>query len=329
MFSGLTRPTQVCHGTRSALGLDFADAMEPRNLELYASRLGCKPVFLHALAALQRDARLWRISSVERGLCRLLGFGDDGVLIERRARFGAQPIAVGDWVVLEDERQDPAHVAHVLERMTWLQRGSAHREGEAQLIAANLDTVFIVAAFAETPKLVARSLRAGRLDRFISAVRQGGATPVVVLNKLDLSGRNEGELEALRNALAARLGGVDVVCASALDQRGLEALSERIPPGDTVAFIGPSGVGKSSLINAVLGEERQLLSAVRARDRKGRHTRTPRTLLRLPWASRSSLNTHSTSSDRVNDRPGAFINLTRSRNSVAVKGTSRSPRKTR
>ena len=111
--------------------------MDPEIVDLYARRLGCKPVFLHALAGISVGERLWRISSVDRGACALLGFGDDGALIERRARLGDEPVAVGDWVLLEDEREYPARVARVLERVTWLQRGSAHREGESQLIAAN------------------------------------------------------------------------------------------------------------------------------------------------------------------------------------------------
>ncbi|MDO9022827.1 MAG: ribosome small subunit-dependent GTPase A [Deltaproteobacteria bacterium] len=256
--------------------------MNTEALALYERELGLRPVFIQQLMTGDGPQRPWRVAAVERGACTVLGFDEDGALIERRARTGALPVAVGDWVLLARVEQDVGQVERVLERATWLRRGSAHHEGHGQLIAANLDTVFIVVAFAETEKLERRSLRARRLDRFVSAVKEGGATPVVVLNKVDLTGREEDELAALRAELTTRLGGVEVLCAAALGHRGLDALAERLVPGDTVAFIGPSGVGKSSLINALLGQERQGVGGVRARDAKGKHTTTRRELLRMP-----------------------------------------------
>ena len=256
--------------------------MNTKALELYERELGLRPVFIQQLMTEDEVQRPWRVAAVERGSCTVLGFDEDGALIERRARTGALPVAVGDWVLLARVEHDSPQVERVLERVTWLQRGSSHHEGHGQLIAVNLDTVFIVAAFAETDKLERRSLRARRLDRFISAVKEGGATPVVVLNKVDLTEREEDELAALRAELMTRLGGVEVLCAAALEHRGLDALAERLVPGDTVAFIGPSGVGKSSLINALLGQESQSVGDVRARDAKGKHTTTRRELLRMP-----------------------------------------------
>ena len=256
--------------------------MNTKALERYERELGLRPVFLHQLMTEDGVQQPWRVAAVERGSSTVLGFDEDGALIERRARTGALPVAVGDWVLLAHVEHDSAQVERVLERVTWLQRGSPHHEGHGQLIAANLDTVFIVAAFAETDKLERRSLRARRLDRFISAVKEGGATPVVVLNKVDLTEREEDELAALRAELTTRLGGVEVLCAAALEHRGLDALAERLVPGDTVAFIGPSGVGKSSLINALLGQESQSVGGVRTRDAKGKHTTTRRELLRMP-----------------------------------------------
>lgn len=201
--------------------------MNTRTLERYQRELGLRPVFIQQLMTDEGVQQPWRVSAVERGSCAVLGFDDDGALIERRARTGAIPVAVGDWALLSRVEQDSAQVERVLERATWLQRGSSHHEGQGQLIAANLDTVFIVAAFAETDKLERRSLRARRLDRFISAVKEGGATPVVVLNKVDLTEREEDELAALRAELTTRLGGVDVLCAAALEHRGLDALAQR------------------------------------------------------------------------------------------------------
>lgn len=256
--------------------------MDARLLQHYQQRLGLKSAFASALIAEQGILQPWRVAVLERGRCGLLGIDADEALVERDARPGSEALAVGDWVVLDESNPESPQVDRVLERMTWLARGSAHREGDVQLIAANLDTVFIVVAFAQTAKLEQRSLRARRLDRFIAAVREGGATPVVLVNKVDITTRDDDELDAFRSALAARLGDVDVLCVSAHEQRGLDALAHWLGQGDTVAFLGPSGVGKSSLINALLGEARQSIGEVRAVDTKGRHTTTRRELLVLP-----------------------------------------------
>ena len=257
------------------------DVPGPELFGAYASRLGLKPALLHELAG--EDAwPPWRVAAVERGHCAVLGLERDGsALVERRARHVDQSVTVGDWVLLDDAAADLPRVTRILSRTTWLERGSAHEEGRAQAIAANLDTVFIVAAFAETEKLERRSLRARRLDRFIAAVKEGGAVPVVVLNKADLAGRGEEELDALRGELSARLGGVEIVCVGARPAWRLGLLSRWLGAGETVAFIGSSGVGKSSLINALSGRELQSVGPLRERDAKGRHTTTRRELVAL------------------------------------------------
>jgi ribosome biogenesis GTPase len=106
--------------------------------------------------------------------------------------------------------------------------------------------------------------------------------PVVVLNKVDLSARSADELEGLTSELSARLSGPEVLCVSARTGHRTEQLQRHLPPGDTVAFIGLSGVGKSSLINALLGETRVPVAAVREEDGKGRHTTSRRELLVMP-----------------------------------------------
>ncbi len=255
--------------------------MDSQLLPTYMQKLGLKPAFASELLAEHGEARPWRVVTVERGLCAVVGVDDDGAVVEQRARSEGRAIAVGDWVVL-DEIPDMPRVAAVLERVTRLVRGAVHREGQEQLIAANLDTVFVVAAFAETQKLERRSIRARRLDRFIAAVKDGGSVPVVVLNKVDLADRDPEELEVLRKDLETRLGGVMVTCVSAEGGDGLERLHEWLGLGETVAFVGASGVGKSSLINALLGERRLDVGEVRATDTKGRHTTTRRELVMLP-----------------------------------------------
>jgi ribosome biogenesis GTPase len=145
-----------------------------------------------------------------------------------------------------------------------------------QFIASNVDTVFVVAGCGPTRKLNERGLNARRLERILWVVRDGGARPIVVLNKADLIE----DAEAVAASLSRRLGGAKVCFASAQSGLGVEALERELAVGDTIALIGPSGVGKSTLINRLLGEERQHTGEARQGDSKGRHTTTRRELLR-------------------------------------------------
>jgi ribosome biogenesis GTPase len=141
--------------------------------------------------------------------------------------------------------------------------------------------VFVVAAFGPSAKLERRGINARRIERYLSAVKEGGATAVVVLNKLDLSEAGAEAAFDTARELSRRVG-VEVLRVSAQERLGLDALEPYLGPGETVAFVGPSGVGKSTLVNALLGEERALTAAARADDQKGRHTTTRRELLQMP-----------------------------------------------
>ena len=237
----------------------------------YVHVLGFKPLWLHELSGLP-EGRVLRVAAVERGLCTLWGIDEYGEREELRASSGAGGLVVGDWVLTRETPDGGLAIECALERVSWLRRGSAQREGTTQWIAANLDTVFIVAAFADSEKLERRSLRARRLDRFVAAASEGGAEPVVVLNKVDLARRTRDELSELRRDLSKRLGGVAVVCVGARDHAGLLEIAPWLTEGATVAFVGPSGVGKSSLINALLGSNQQAVQEVRERDRKKEST---------------------------------------------------------
>ncbi len=221
----------------------------------------------------------WRIAGIDRGWCSLLGLDESGEESLQRVRTGDWLVAVGDWVVLSDRSQEPV-VQQVLDRDTYLRRATRGTAAQ-QWIATNLDTVFIVAAFGPTEKLERRGINARRIERYLSAVEEGGATPVVVLNKQDVTGRDAEQVQALCTELANRFS-VTVVAVSALENGCQSPLHCYIKVGATVAFVGPSGVGKSTLINVLMGGNEAATSHVRASDMKGRHTTTRRELLRMP-----------------------------------------------
>lgn len=176
---------------------------------------------------------------------------------------------VGDWVAVIDG-PDRASIQRVLERRSTLLRRAANTLAEPQVVAVNVDVFFVVTA-------VNRDFNERRLERFVAAVWNSGAEPVVVLNKVDLGANLAPLLEAIDRAAI----GVPVVRASAASGEGIEALRSYVAPGKTVAFIGSSGVGKSSLTNRLLGREAQAVGALRE-DERGRHTTSARQLIELP-----------------------------------------------
>src|SRR5262249_49796141 len=144
-----------------------------------------------------------------------------------------------------------AIVECVLARRTVIARAAAGRVTAEQIVAANVDTVFLVTA-------LPHDVNARRLERYLTMIWDGGATPVVLLNKSDL----RHDVGAARDALSARLPLVDVFVVSALGGRGLDALVPYLQRGRTVALVGSSGVGKSTLINRLLGREALKVAAV-------------------------------------------------------------------
>jgi ribosome biogenesis GTPase len=140
-----------------------------------------------------------------------------------------------------------------------------------QDLAANVDVAFVVTS-------ANRDLNPRRLERFVAVAAAGGCTPVLVLNKTDLVADPEPELAVLR----AVAPGMPVVATSAQRGDGVDALTAQLGRGRTGALIGSSGVGKSTLINALLGSERQATAQIRAHDDRGRHTTTSRELFALP-----------------------------------------------
>jgi ribosome biogenesis GTPase len=179
---------------------------------------------------------------------------------------------VGDWVAVAPlPSESKAIIHHVLRRRTKLSRKVPGREMEEQVLATNIDLAFVVQALDTT-------FKPSLLQRHLLMVREGGARAAVVLNKADLCA-DRAQQVALGKSVA---GEAPIIVVSAKTGEGLASLIQLIHPAETVVFIGASGVGKSSLINDLYGEEVQATTEVRERDAKGRHTTTWRELIQLP-----------------------------------------------
>jgi ribosome biogenesis GTPase len=180
---------------------------------------------------------------------------------------------VGDWVAVTPAAGADAAIVHcVLPRRTQLIRRAAGKRADEQVVAANVDTFFVVTS-------ANRDASARRLERYLIAVRDSGAAAVIVVNKVDLV--DPGELAAALAELAAVAGGAPIAPVSARSGAGFDALADHLAPGRTVALIGSSGVGKSSLVNAWLGRDHQAVLPIDDNDR-GRHATTRRELFALP-----------------------------------------------
>lgn len=179
--------------------------------------------------------------------------------------------AVGDWVAVRARSADTgaADIHAVLPRRTCLRRRLS--DGNGQVLAANIDTVFLVSGLDQNhnPR---------RLERFLAAIRSSGAEPVLLLNKADL----HEEVESFLKDVSVLAKGVPVIPLSALLSEDFSALNPWLQAGRTVALLGSSGVGKSTLLNRLVGARRQETSALSLAVGKGRHTTTSRELIQLP-----------------------------------------------
>jgi ribosome biogenesis GTPase len=234
-------------------------------------RLGWNPFFdAHAAALAGRGYAFARIVEEQRSLSRVSGDVDAWMEVSGKFRYEAIDAAafpaIGDWVAVRDNL-----IHHVLERRSVVSRAAAGRSTAEQVVAANVDTIFVVTA-------LPHDVNARRLERYLAMVWDGGAVPVVVVNKSDLSD----DADAASRTIAARLPLVDVVAVSALHERGLEALAPYLQPAKTVALVGSSGVGKSTLVNRLMGGDVVRVAAVSEEDGTGRHTTTARRLVALP-----------------------------------------------
>jgi ribosome biogenesis GTPase len=174
---------------------------------------------------------------------------------------------VGDWVMVDLAFQP----LHLLERKSLIKRRGAGRESAIQLIASNIDTVFIVTSCNE-------EFSVNRIERYLSITAESNLHAVVVLTKIDLAS----DATSYLSQIAQAQSDVPVELVNATDPESLSVLSKWITYGTTVALLGSSGVGKSTIINGLKGKQDQATGSIRDHDSKGRHTTTTRSLHQLP-----------------------------------------------
>jgi ribosome biogenesis GTPase len=176
--------------------------------------------------------------------------------------------AVGDWVLAEPLSGGSAVIRRLLERRSKISRKMAGERTDEQIIAANVDTAFLVTSLNQEMNL-------RRIERYLAVIWDSGARPVVVLSKADLS------TDAPSSAGTNRRVRVEVLVTSAANGDGVAAVQRQLDPGRTAVFVGSSGVGKSSLLNRLMSAEVQFVREIRS-DGKGRHTTTSRHMMVLP-----------------------------------------------
>ena len=188
--------------------------------------------------------------------------------LKRSLEPTARP-AVGDFVLVAPGA--PPTIERILPRRTELKRGAAGESHQRQIIAANVDAVFVLNG-------LDHDFNPARIERYLLLIQASGATPVLVLTKADRADDAEAALAALR----ARIAGIEMFAVNAKSADSVAPLLPWLGPGHTVVLVGSSGVGKSTLTNTLLGEARMATAAVREHDSRGRHTTTHRALIQLP-----------------------------------------------
>jgi ribosome biogenesis GTPase len=234
--------------------------------------LGLTPFFTQQLSVEEIEhGELARVTEVQRSSLVASDGVDEWAIMLGGAWYqlpAEQRPTVGDWVLLDKSHEK---IQRLLERKSVFQRVAAGSTAELQLIAANVDTLFIVTSCNE-------EFSESRLERYLALAVEAGVDPVVVLTKADLSD----EAEAYRERVKAVSPNLPVEVVDALKSDTLQGLMSWVTNGSTVALVGSSGVGKSTLVNSLSGAELVETGAIREQDAKGRHTTSYRALHRLP-----------------------------------------------
>ncbi|TCS41015.1 ribosome small subunit-dependent GTPase A [Reinekea marinisedimentorum] len=242
------------------------------NFTFTLAELGWRPVWLQQLSFEELEQCFpARVSAVYRDRIHVLseqGELDIPVTGILDADEPEQRATVGDWLLLAMETHRPVKL---LARQNLLQRIAAGTEPKAQLIAANIDTLFLVSSCNQDFNL-------SRLERYLSLAMSAHIPAVIVLTKADLAEDAEGYREQAQSIHS----NVPVVVLNALDAKAADQLGSWLGKGQTIAFVGSSGVGKSTLTNALLGTAAQHTQDIREDDAKGRHTTTGRQMFALP-----------------------------------------------
>ncbi len=229
---------------------------------------GWGPLQAQELAATDyKGARPARVLDLHRSVLHVAAPGYDARLpLPLKPDHG--PVTVGDWVLIDESGQ---RIIHLFERCSVFRRRAPGTDRSEQLLAANVDTLFVVSSCNQ-------DFNEARLERYLAVGRDAGAMCLIVLTKADVC-ENAGEYLRRASRLAP---GLMVEAVNALDNSSLNSLDAWLGSGQTIALLGSSGVGKSTLTNSLLGAAHIETQAVRTDDDKGRHTTTARQMYRLP-----------------------------------------------
>ena len=217
------------------------------------------------------QGRVGRVTEIQRSLIKVSDGSEERSIPLTSSWRNAAPEhrpTVGDWVVLDDQH---SRVERVLDRRSIFRRVAAGEKTEIQLIAANIDILFVVTSCNE-------EFNESRLERYLSLAIEAGVIPVVLLTKIDLSDDSDSYTERVRGVQP----GLPVESINALDRSTLDGVMAWIEHGSTIALVGSSGVGKSTLLNTLLETKIATTSEIREDDKRGRHTTSHRELHRLP-----------------------------------------------
>ena len=242
--------------------------MQPTDPRL--AELGWRPFFAAQVAAAEAPACVpVRVMAVHRGEIAVAGAGFERQISSHLPHSAGEEdrATVGDWLLVDRTSLAPVRL---LDRASLFRRRAPGGDHRLQLVAANIDTLLIVASCNQ-------DFNVARLERYLVLAREVGVRPVVVLTKIDLADSVEPFVQAAR----ALQPGLQVEPVNARDPANVARLATLCGPGETVALLGSSGVGKSTLVNSLRGGNAIATGAVRENDGKGRHTTTVRAMYRL------------------------------------------------